>query len=425
MHKIEECATISQKGGAALFSVLKRKFRTLFILIDRFFKACCKRMFEAFCMTLPVKRNKIIFSSFCGKSYSCNQRAIYEYIEENYPGRFKYVWVFDYASNPVIPDALKKKAKLVQHNSKACDIQKATSGVWCFNHRNTSYFHKKKSQFYIQTWHGNIGFKGIDKMACKTVDYSSPYIQKCIVDSKMIDIIPIGSEFGLELMMKSFFYDGEYLKAGYPRNDILIKGDPSLKKSVLARYALPEDTKILVYAPTFRETFKLYDPLFSDESAAQALISALKKRFGGSWVIFVKYHPACIYEKQSEFDGKALFNVTDFGDIADLLVACDAFVSDYSSSVFDFMLTRKPCWLFVPDLDTYISADRNIVIDLDDVRLPMCKDVMELAACIEAFDSAAYGADVDEMLKTFGSYDKGGACKAMAEKINDFIGGRA
>lgn len=405
-----------------MFSVLRRKINTLFILVGRFFQRCGNFLFEAFCMALPVKRNKIIFSSFCGKSYSCNPRAIFEYLDKNYPGKFKYVWVFDYPTNPVIPDGLKAKAKFVQHNSKACDIQKATSGVWCFNHRNTSYFHKKKNQFYIQTWHGNISFKGIDKTAHKTVDYNSPYIKKCLVDSKMIDIIPIGSEFGYNRMRDSFFYDGEYLKAGFPRNDVLIKGNPSLRQSVLNRYGLTEDTRLLVYAPTFRETFKLYDPLFSDPGVSVRLIDALKKRFGGSWVIFVKYHPACIYQEQSSFDGKTVFNVTDFGDLADLLVACDAFISDYSSSTFDFILTYKPCWLFVPDLEEYITKDRNIVINLDDVRIPMCRDINSLISSIEAFDEDAYRADVDEMLKIFGSYDKGRACEAMAEKIVAFTG---
>ena len=96
---------------------------------------------------LPVKKNRIVFSSFCGENFSCNPRAIFEYMYSNYGKKFEYVWLFDYNKNPSIPDWVKKEAKCVQFNSFKSSYYKATSGVWCFNHRNTKYFKKKKNQF--------------------------------------------------------------------------------------------------------------------------------------------------------------------------------------------------------------------------------------------------------------------------------------
>lgn len=40
---------------------------------------------------LPRKKDLVIFESFSGKQYSCNPRAIYEYMEEHNP-EYELLW---------------------------------------------------------------------------------------------------------------------------------------------------------------------------------------------------------------------------------------------------------------------------------------------------------------------------------------------
>ncbi len=371
--------------------------------------------FELYCKLLPVKRNKIVFSSFCGKNYSCNPRAIYEYLRDNYPEKFEFVWLFDYNKKPNIPEELKENARCIQNGSLQSYIEKATAGVWCFNHRNTYYYHKKRNQYFVQTWHGDIGFKGFDGTLGSSVDYSDPYIKKCILDSKQTDIIMVGSELGYRLIKDSYFYDGEFLKKGCARNDALFDDNTQIRKEVLSKYNLDETTKILLYAPTFRRNFRLANEIVNEDKYYSRLRTALEERFGGKWVVFVKYHPACADSRDDTTPDKSVVDVTYYGDITDLLAASDALISDYSSVSFDFCLTRKPCWLFTPDWEEY-KKSRNIVIDPDDIAFHLCESYDELINNIKGFDNYIYINKIDMMLKKAVSYENGNACKSIAKK---------
>lgn len=374
---------------------------------------------------LPVKKNRIVFSSFCGSNCSCNPKAVFEYLLKNYKDKFEYVWLFDFNSNPEIPEEVKKNAKCVQFNSDESDYYKAASGVWCFNHRNTQYFHKKKNQLYIQTWHGDIGFKAIEKKTCvKPEDFESPYIKKCIKDSKFTDIVLSGSQWGYDNMKESFFYDGEILKCGYPRNDVLFnESNDELREKIRTRYGVPSCKKICLYAPTFRAGFNVNEVLFNEDNTAGRVSDALTERFGGEWVLFMKYHPASInkYETKDFMDGKTVFDISDYPDTADLLAGCDALISDYSSVSFDFALTYKPCWLYFEDFESYRKNDRNIIIDTDKIGFDMCADKDALIFAIKNFDKAEYDKKIKKMFDDFGSCENGTACSQVAQRIVDFV----
>lgn len=402
---------------------IKHKIIVLFEVIVNIFSKTKKCVLEGIFKILPVKKNRIIFSSFCGDNYSCNPRAVYEYLFEHYGNKFEYIWIFNFKNNPQIPDELRKNAKCVQFNSYKSSYYKATSGIWCFNHRNTMYYHKKPQQFYIQTWHGDIGFKAFDKLLytpeqCKT----DPYALKCINDSKMTDVLLSGSEWNYNIMRKAFFYEnGEILCCGYPRDDVLKNHSKDyLYNEIRKKYQLEPDCKICMYAPTFRKGFNIGEILFSEEkNVAEEILSSLTKRFPGKWVLFIKYHPACIDKIgiKDFIDNKEVFDVSKYGDVSDLLVGVDALISDYSSISFDFGLTDKPCWLYFEDFKDYSTSDRAIVIDIDQIAFPKCYNKSELLSSIESFDENQYNLNIQNMYKGFGSHENGNACEQVAQRI--------
>ena len=57
--------------------------------------------------------------------------------------------------------------------------------------------------------------------------------------------------------------------------------------------------------------------------------------------------------------------MTRYPDVADLFLAADALVTDYSSVMFDFVLTDRPVVLLVPDLDQYRDVERGFYFDIE------------------------------------------------------------
>ena len=99
-------------------------------------------------------------------------------------------------------------------------------------------------------------------------------------------------------------------------------------------------------------------------------VKALERRFGGEWLILAKLHPN-IAEKASQLDldPRYIVNASGYPDIQELYLACDGLVTDYSSVMFDYLITGKPCFLYVNDLAAY-KADRNFTFDIDKLPFP-------------------------------------------------------
>lgn len=379
---------------------------------------------ERVLLIFPVRRKRIVFSSFTGKSYSCNPRAIYEYLLTHYGDKFEYVWLFDFKTEPIIPDIVRKHAKCVQTDSYKSKYYKATSGFWIFNHRNTSFFHKRKKQFYIQTWHADLGLKPVDKLLMTEAELLYGYGKKCLLDSSMLDVFLVGSEWGYNYGRRAFFFeDGEFLKIGSPRNDILFadkKIQEQLTKKVKKKFNIGEDVKMCLYAPTFREdSFEVVDLISSDEAYLRKLIECLHNRFGGNWILLTKFHPATL-NKIASLDRTPNASVVDasfYPDMADLLVACDVLISDYSSCLFDFGYTGKPCWFLFEDLDEYLKNIKKFVINIDQIGFPIAYSKKELLDEIIGFDENEYRERVKRMYEEFGSVECGKASELISERI--------
>jgi CDP-glycerol glycerophosphotransferase len=60
----------------------------------------------------------------------------------------------------------------------------------------------------------------------------------------------------------------------------------------------------------------------------------------------------------------------------ELLVTADILVTDFSSTMFEFSLLKKPCFLVASDLYSY---DRNLYFPLDKLPYKKYSDIYELA----------------------------------------------
>lgn len=270
------------------------------------------------------------------------------------------------------------------------------------------HLYKKKGQKYIMTWHSSMGVKKIEKDANMETEYKK--IAKS--DSKMCDLILSGCKFRTNIIKNSFWYNGEILEKGTPRNDVLFYEYNDLKEKIYTRYSIPKSNKILLYAPTFRDNYQLeyYKLNWTD------VIRILKLKYDNNYTVLIRLHPTFLSYKHSFHLPNCkenILDVTDYEDMQELLCISDILVTDYSSSIFDFAILKRPVFIFAADYHTY---NRGTYLDLEKLPFPFAITNSELLENIARFDSAEY----IKQLKKFnndviGTFEEGRASKAFRE----------
>ncbi len=145
------------------------------------------------------------------------------------------------------------------------------------------------------------------------------------------------------------------------------------------------------------------------------MCGALSKRFGGDWLILAKLHPN-VADKAGELslDPRYVVNASAYPDIQELYLACDALITDYSSVMFDYMNTGRPCFLYVNDLAAY-KDDRNFYFDLDTLPFARAEDNDGLEEIILGFDGGAQRERTERFSRELGIKEDGTAAKQVAD----------
>ena len=352
----------------------------------------------------PVKNNKIFIMTY-DRQFSCNPR----YIVEELLRQNKDVEIVAACSgNPVYAKGLfPKEVKLVKIKSKDMFDAMATSKIWIDNALNCVWYGmpKSKGQYYINTWHGSLGIKKLGG--------DRGWMRKARKCDKITDYCITNSRFEENVFRETFWEHVPYLKCGHARNDIFFDeaGMAEKRKTVLEYFDIPEDKLVALYAPTFREESYSYEKI-----DFEGLKKALEKRFRKECVIIVRLHNkdrlnASLKEKDWLKQG------TFFGDMQELLPGIDVGITDYSSWVYDYILTGKPIFLYVPDLEHY-DQDRGFYYPVESTPFPVARTNSELSERIEQFDEAGYAIAIGSFLQDKGCYEDGRACERIVDILD-------
>lgn len=356
----------------------------------------------------PIKKNKIFFLSYYGSQYGCNPKYITEYILSNYPkNRFDLVWAFNDVNSKESISGVRK----VKTMSWAYFYELCTSKVIITNFRTTDLFIKRKNQYYIQTWHSSLRLKQIEKDARDQL--TENYIQMAQKDSLKCNLLLSGCKFSTDIFRRAFWYDGPIFEHGTPRNDLLFHEDSLTRVKILEKLKIPRSAKIILYAPTFRknQSLEIYNLDFTN------ILDKLSRRFGGDWFFLRKLHPHLISQTGELAPNSNVLDVTSYDDIQELLAVSDVVISDYSSLIFDFALTKRPCFLYVPDIEDYLMNDRQLYFDLRQLPFVSATSNEQLLAEIDNFDSENYMNRLSGFLTRVGSYEEGRACESLLRHI--------
>lgn len=347
---------------------------------------------------LPIRKNRILFMSYYGKHTNCNPFAIYERIKENNLP-FECVWV---------DNDRKVGDKSVKYNSIAFYYYIRTSHFLIFNARPNFDIKKRKSQRYIQTWHSSLGFKMIEKDAEETLHKS--YVRKAKKDSEYIDLLISGCRFRTECFRRNFWYNGEIAEIGTPRNDVLFSKNKTLiAQKTKKELGIKDDTKVVLYAPTFRNSDDLSYVTSLD---ANMLLNELRNKFSGNWVLVYRLHPNVSFN--NDFP-RGTIDASKYKDMQALLLMSDILLTDFSSVMFDFMLLDRPCFLYTPDYDRYKKNERNTYFAISELPFAMSLTNDELCRTIQRFDENEYQTKISEFQQAIGSFENGTACQRIVD----------
>ncbi|MFC7322725.1 CDP-glycerol glycerophosphotransferase family protein [Halobacillus campisalis] len=355
---------------------------------------------------LPIKKNKIFMFSYYGSQYGCNPKYITEYILNNIPkGKFEIIWAFNKPNDHKLDPQIKKvKVMSLKYFYELC-----TSKVIITNFRTTDLFVKRKNQYYIQTWHSSLRLKHIEKDAIEILPEN--YVKMARRDSKKIDLLLSGCQYSTQIFRRAFWYKGEILEQGTPRNDIFFYRQHI--ESIRDKLNIPPESKVVLYAPTFRKNNDLtaYDLNYTQ------LKKTLQQRFAGEWTVLVKFHPHLLSSKNRITEGNVI-DVTPYNDVQELLILSDVLITDYSSLMFDFTTTKRPCFLYVPDIKEYLNKERKLYFDVNELPFILAASNSELSKRIIEFNEEDYKGELQSFFNQVGTGENGNASEKVVQHLH-------
>jgi CDP-glycerol glycerophosphotransferase (TagB/SpsB family) len=203
----------------------------------------------------------------------------------------------------------------------------------------------------------------------------------------------------------------QVLALGTPRTDFFF--DPvameAARQHVLGAHPVLEGRRVVLYAPTFRGRGR-------GKRAAPGL-DAIRLREGLplEYALVLKTHPNLDPEATPRTGYDAI--VEPAFELNELLTATDILITDYSSSIFEYALLRRPLILLTADLAEY-EHDPGLYLDfrtgMIGTQVTDTEGVVD-AILNERFDTSDYDAFIERHL---------GACDGQASHrfVEHFLG---
>lgn len=388
----------------------------------------------------PIQKNKLAICAFEGKSgFCCNPRYI---VEELYrrDNKYQFVWLVNDLSKH-FPDYIKPVKNTLWNRA----YHLTTSRVWIDNYRKPYGTKKRKGQYYLQTWHGALAFKTLGLWRGEGFSRIAYLVSKN--DADMTDYVICDSEWGRQVYPKGLVYDGEYLKYGSARCDILINSREKQYTKIREIYHLSKNAKIVMFAPTFRERGqKGKRGVFVEENTLDfpRMLQNLEKRFPGKWYLFLRLHPQLASQMDKYplegLEGRTV-DVSQADDMCEVLAGIDVLITDYSSAAMDAGFAGIPVFLYADDIEQYtenrggmfwtfpekgsepIVSNRTMTPEIKaTLPYPLARNNEELEYNILKFDLGKYLDRTREFAQAIDLLNDGKASQRAADQVERWLG---
>ena len=355
---------------------------------------------------MPVR---FIYNSFEGR-FSDNPRAIYETLVEHKAGH-SHLWLADAAHLAGFPDGV----ETVPYGSPQCIEALQECDVLVANTHTDLVWEKRPGAFYLQTWHGTP----LKRIHWDVLWAPPGRLERLQRDVDRWDCLVSPNAASTPLLRRAFHFEGEVLETGYPRNDVLSSPEgEEVRARVRTELGIEDGRTAVLYTPTWRD-----DVVFPEGGKEFALgldVEGFAAALGDDHVLLLRLH-YMLTGRVAAMDHPAVRDVSFHPDVAELYLAADAMVTDYSSTMFDFAVTGKPMVFFTYDLADYRDRQRGFYFDFSpEAPGPLVETDAELIAAIRDLPAVAdrYAERYARFSERFCHLEDGRAGRRVADRLS-------
>lgn len=293
--------------------------------------------------------DKIVLFSSLSRKYNDSPRVLYEYMLAHPKrfGHYKCVWALEDPANVEIPG----KPQKVKSDTIAYFLMALKAKYWitCVNIERGLHF-KKRGCLYLNTWHGTP-FKHVGNDAAGRKDFNF----------RNVDYFCYASEYEKKIFQHAFrLSEHALIPTGLPRNDDLYSVTVEEILEIKKRLGLPTDKKIILYAPTWRDSI--------DNGKTYAIAPPIdtkkwEKELGETYITLFRIHAYTNTLLGIDFNDN-LRDYSFYPNVNDLFKVSDILISDYSASMADYSILGRPIICFTYDYEQYRNA-RGLYIDYE------------------------------------------------------------
>jgi CDP-glycerol glycerophosphotransferase (TagB/SpsB family) len=353
---------------------------------------------------IPKKKNLWIFGAWFGYRYSDNSKYIFDFVNKNYK-IIRGIWL---TKSKAVYNKLKNQNYEVYYSYSIKGYiytMLADKVIVSSGYRDVNRFVINRS-VVINLWHAtNLKKIGCDadlkfSYKCQNAYGSISYLKYILfpfLKTRYDYVLASSSESRVKMMSAFCVNSSNVIVTGLPRTDILKK--------------MNNNNFTIAYLPTFREItnydyFENFNIIKMDEYFKKNKIKFLYKTHyadKNTWSIDTEH-----------------IEMIKNDDIYEILTFVDILITDYSSVYFDYCLTDRPM-IFTPfDYEAYISHDRKLYYDYNEVTPgPKCYNweqvVFEINKILEGNDE--YSNQRRQINEKFNRYQDFNNRRRLIDKI--------
>lgn len=365
-----------------------------------------KRLEKQYRRRTATPENAVFFESFYSQTVACNPLAIDRELARARPDVTRYWSVVD--RSIAVPEG---SVAIVEGSAEWWRVR-ADAQLLVVNDWLRKRWMPRRHQTVLQTWHGTM----LKRLALDRDDVGLRTRIAVRRESRRWTVLLAQNEYAAEILRRAYAFGGPVWVEGYPRNDGLVHADPALRAAVRERLGVLPGQRAVLYAPTWRDdATQIVD--FVDLPSLPAALAELP----GDHVVLVRGHSRTLRHGRN-LDAPGLIDVTTYPDMADLLLAADVVITDYSSLMFDVTATSTPLVLFAPDREHYESELRGFYFDLlAEAPVPVTESrdalLAELARLAAGGDGAGASVALQAWRERFTAFDDGHAAERVVARL--------
>jgi CDP-glycerol glycerophosphotransferase (TagB/SpsB family) len=358
----------------------------------------------------------VFFRTLFGDTTDDSNRAIHEELRRRNTDLTLY-WSIRDRSVPVPEGGVG-----LLENSQEWHERLGNAAYVVVNQHQPLWYAKPSGQVIVQTFHG-YPYKGMGQSWWRARDVPTAMVQRLLDRAADWDYLVSPAGYATPHLLREFFTPQaaervHVIEAGYPRNDVLLSPDrDTIRARVRATLDIADHQTAVLYAPTFRDYLSSNDmtattvDFFDADTAAHLL--------GPDYVLLIRGHAFNARANVATVTGPQIRDVTYYPDIADLCLASDTAILDYSSLRFDYALTRKPMIFLVPDKDTYHQL-RPALTDYDPTAPgPHLATTRDVVTCLQDLPTLTrhHTPAIETFIATYLEHEDGHATSRVVDTV--------